>query len=693
MILTKSRDRSSQWSIWFLVSALLLCQGPVGAIGQELNAAEEPYSNRNLGEVYTETTQGDLMVGLGESDITPPWPVQLLYGADEKVTDFYDRTKAKVMILEASGEKFAIIEYDIIGIEKETAEYIKDYVEERTGLQGRHMILAGTHNHSYTSTRNDRVRDFIAEKTVKAVSEAEESMFAGQIGIGKTNVREDLPLNRAELNGEANSRLYVMRIEDQDGYLRGVHYNFGVHPTIFTEWGSTVGQLGPEWPGYVNRYVHMRKKLDLLYKQYEEKVNVDVEPWVMFSEGVAGDQEPRRSDIHILGEREPDSKVFAEKLAWEVLDLIEKIETTPTVEMEMSSKVIELNRRNEGKYQTLLQTLAINNSVIATIPGELNVGLGRSFIEHSPYENNILVTLAEDGIGYIVQEHLAHERVTYQSKGVDFEPHYGEKIIDESLQLIDPSHQPSQKRDPDEFLGGISGTVEYEGENTVAVGAKRMPSGPNYAGGFWGRRTVVDEDGSWEIDGLAPGQLYLYVVETDAENPRPTEFKSGFEDVKDLVIGYPVRVKPQKTTKNVNFEFPADYMKTDVQSLALDDASLRVNEYSVSGRVEIEGTRAPDEELVVGAYPAQLRYRSLNSYLRDPVLTTVAEKDGSFSFESMPPGAYRLMAYIDVNENGLQEGIDLTTRPEESPVISIETLSGNVVDNPDRGGSTIIRDP
>jgi uncharacterized protein (DUF2141 family) len=132
-------------------------------------------------------------------------------------------------------------------------------------------------------------------------------------------------------------------------------------------------------------------------------------------------------------------------------------------------------------------------------------------------------------------------------------------------------------------------------------------------------------------------------------------------------------VKPQKTTKNVNFEFPADYMKTDVQSLALDDASLRVNEYSVSGRVEIEGTRAPDEELVVGAYPAQLRYRSLNSYLRDPVLTTVAEKDGSFSFESMPPGAYRLMAYIDVNENGLQEGIDLTTRPEESPVISIET--------------------
>lgn len=653
--------------------------------------SDDPYADRSVGEAYTEDAQGNLRVGLAEADITPTWPVQMLYGADDETTEFYDRTKAKILILEASGEKFAVIEYDIIGIEKEAAEFIKEYVEERTGLEKRHIILAGTHNHSYTSTRNDRVRDFIAEKTVKAVSEAEDNMFSGRIGIGKKNVREDLNLNRALLDGESNSRLYVMRIEDQDGHLRGVHYNFGAHPTIFTEWGSTQGWIGPEWPGYVNRYVHMRKKLDLLHQRYENKVNVAADPWVMFSEGAAGDQQPRRSDIQILGKREPSSKVFGEKLAWEVLNLTENIETTPTVDLEMSSKVIELNRKNGEVYQTLLQTLAINNSLIATIPGEFNVGLAHDYIEKSPYENNILITLAEDGIGYIVQEHLAWEEVTYQAKSVSFEPHYAEQIIDESLKLVDPSHEVRPKGDPSAVLGSISGTVDYEGDETVAVGAKRMPSGPNYAGGFWGRRTVINEDGSWEIDSLAPGQLYLYVVETDAQQPRPPEFKSGYEDVKDLVIGYPVNVKPQKETKNINFEFPEDYMETNVESIELNDESLRVDGYTLSGKIDVEGSVSSDEEVVVGVYPAKLMYRSLNSYLREPVLTTVANEDGEFTFNSLPPGEYRVVSYIDINNNDLQEGIDITTRPEDSPVISIKgSLENNAIDSPYQGSSEVI---
>lgn len=673
--------------------------GAVGARGtntaraQDGDLVETPYSDRSPEQVYTKEAEGNLRVGLGEADITPTWPVQLPYGADSKTSESYGKTKVKALLLEVSGNKFVMLGYDVIGIGKEESEHIKSSISKNSEIKKRNIIISATHNHSYPRVSKEKIRNFVTSKSIEAVKEANENIFSGRIGINKKNVREDISLNRADLNGEANTRLYVMKIEDEEGILRGVHYNFGVHPTIFTEWGGTQGKVGPEWPGYVNMYVRMRKKLDLAYRKYEEKGGHDVEPWIMFSQGAAGDQEPRRADVRMLGKREAGSKVFAEKLAWEVIDLLEQTETKSNVSLKMRSKTIDLRREGEEEYRTLLQSLSIDNSLIATIPGELNVGLARDFIRESPFQNNLLVTIAGDYVGYIVQDHLVWERVTYQAKSVGFAPHYAERIIDESLKLADPTHQVRPRRTPDTVLGSLSGTVDYDGEHTVAVGVKRMPSGPNYAGGFWGRRTVIDENGNWKIDDLAPGQLYLYVVETDDQQPRPTEFKSGFDDIRELVVGHPVRVAPQEETKNINFDIGEEYMETDVESLSLNASSLEVQEYTLSGRVEVNGRTSAGEEVIVGVYPARLMYRSLNSYLRDPVLTTTADEKGAFTFDSLPPGRYRVVSYVDINGNGLQEGIDVHTRPEDSPVVRIRGSSnGNFVDNPYGGRSAVMFD-
>ena len=667
-------------------------QGPNTARGQDSAPPENPYSDRSPEQVYMEEAEGTLRVGLGEADITPTWPVQLPYGADSKTSESYGKTKVKALLLEASGKTFLILGYDLIGIGKKESEYIKERVSNEYKINKRNIIVSATHNHSYPRVSKKKIRNFVTDKSIEAVKDATKNIFSGKIGISKKNVQKNISLNRAELNGEANSRLYVIKIEDQEGNLRGVHYNFGVHPTIFTEWGSTQGKVGPEWPGYVNMYVRMRKKLDLAYRKYEEKGNHDVEPWIMFSQGAAGDQEPRRAGLRILGEREARSKVFAEKLAWEVIDLLEQTETTSSVSLKMRSKTIDLRRDGGEEYRTLLQSLSINNSLIATIPGELNVGLARDFIQESPFQNNLLVTIAGDYIGYIVQDHLVRERVTYQAKSVGFEPHYAERIIDASLKLADPTHQARPGRTSDPVLGSLSGTIDYDGEHTVAVGVKRMPSGPNYAGGFWGRRTVIDEDGNWKIDDLAPGQLYLYVVETDDQQPRPTEFKSGFDDIRELVVGYPVRVTSQEETTNVNFDIGEEYMETDIKSLRLNPSSFEVQEYTLSGRVEVNGRTSASEEVVVGVYPARLMYRSLNSYLREPVLTTTADEEGAFTFDSLPPGRYRVVSYVDINGNGLQEGIDVHTRPADSPVVRIGGANENLVDTPYRGPSAVIFD-
>lgn len=661
------------------------------AEAQNAETSEGPYSDRSPESVYSESAEGKLRIGLGEADITPTWKAQLPYGADSKTDKLYDETKVKALILEAQSKNFALLEYDAIGIGKDETNSIKENISRSTKLKEKNIIIGATHNHSYPRVEKKRVKEYVSKKSVRAVKVAMKNKFIGRIGIGKKHVAEDISLNRALLGGKSNTRLYLMKIEDENGDLKGIHYNFGVHPTIFTEWGNTQGMIGPEWPGYVNEYVRMRKKLDLLFKKYQKKGTHDVDPWVMFSQGAAGDQEPRRSDITIHGERAHGSKVFAEKLSQEVLSLLESVETTSTVKMRMRSKTLDLQRTDGKTYRTLLQSLAINNSIISTIPGELNYGLARDFIQDSPYENNILVTVSGDYIGYIVQDYLAWEEVTYQAKSIAFEDNYGERIIDESLQLVDPSHRVSPERDPGSFVGSISGTVDYEGDHTVAVGVKRMPSGPNYAGGFWGRRTVINEDGSWHIDSLSPGQFYIYVVETDQANPSPSEFKSSFEDIRDLIVGYPVEIGLREDKSNVNFQIQEDYMENGVESLGINDSSITADGYSLRGRLSIKGDPDENAEVSVGVYPAQLSYRSLVSYLRNPILETTAGPEGEFSFGGLTPGRYRLVAFSDLNNNGLKESVDMHTNPQDSPVVVIGSPVGNQsIDNPRRGESRVI---
>ncbi len=618
------------------------------------------------------SVRGIPYVGFGEASITPDWPVRLSYGRQQPTTARYDEAMVHVMLIEVKDKVFGLLEFDVIGIRRGDSQYIKQQVGQAADIPPENLMVAATHNHSYPRAYKDTIRNFMTQRAIEAARNARKSMFEARIGTGKTYAREDLNLNRAELNGISNPLLYVMRIENAGGHLKGLHYNYGTHPTIFTEWGHNRGQMGPGWPGYVNHYVSMRKKLDLLFRRYEFKEAIDAGPFVMFSEGAAGDQQPRRSDIMLHGKQEHRSKVFGEKLAREVLGVLEGTSTDSLVDMELKSQTIQLPLRNGKTRKSLLQTLVIDSTALVTIPGELGVDLAYRFEEESPYEKNILITNANDYIGYIVPEKLAWERVTYQAKGDYYHPHYGEHIIDRALAMLNPSHDSKQPVDPDTLFGSIQGTVDYEGKNTVGVGVMRKPSNPNYAGGFWGQRTVIDEEGHWKIDSLMPGTFYIYLGEADPEQPRPRRLKSGYDDIRDLMYGYPVTVKANETTKGVYFDITENYTETNVERISWKAASFEVSGFSISGSVQIEGTLSNDESLQVGVYPADLHYRMLLDFLQDPVLSVQAEEDGTFEIKSLPPGRYRLAVILDVNRNGIPEKkIDHIIPPRESPIFKI----------------------
>ena len=651
------------------LAALLLLVGGVRA-----------QSSADQGEastpVYAAEAEGMVRVGFGQVSIQPREPAVLSYGADTPTTAAYDSVSVHALLLEVADLQVMLLEFDVIGIGRRSAERIRTAVAEKTGLDPRHLIVAATHNHSYTRAYKDDITRLMARQGAEAAQAALRSAFPAQVGVGETQAREDLNLNRAELDGPVNAALYVLRVEDrQTGALRGLMYNYGTHPTIFTEWGQNQSQFGPDWPGYVSEYVQARKRLDLLYERYAHKRAVDASPFVMFAQGAGGDQQPRRSDVTTWrGEERAPKQVFMEDLAEEVLRALEGIPASARAEMAFRSTPVRLCTQGGETREVLVQALTLNDAAFVTVPGELGVALAERLRAASPFEKNVLITNANDYIGYIVREPLAREKVTYQAKGVRFDPHYGAQLMDAGLKLLDPDYQPLGPRGPASVSASLSGTVDYDGENVVAVGVKRIPAPPNYAGGFWGRRTVVGPDGRFEIDSLAAGTLYLYAVEADPQQPAPRRMKSGYRDLDTLMYGQPVQMEEGEAVENVRVQLGNQRTHTDVSSLSLRTETLSVEGQRVRGRLRVEGT--PEQAIRVSLYPAELRYRKLETLMARPVAWAAAGDDGRFEIDEVPPGRYRLGAWLDVNANDLPErGIDVITSPQASPVVEVPGLA------------------
>ncbi len=652
-------------------------QGKAKKAGAESKTVDSTlYPSLNQNGPYKLKANGPVTVGFGEASILPNFPMVMSYGSDEPTKNFYDTAKVKVLLLDVDGVKLAWLEYDVIAVQNEQAEKIKDTIARHTSLKKRHIIVSATHNHSYGRTHKEKVYRLMAGRGIQATQRALNSRFPARIGFGKRKIPRDLNLNRAEANGLANPLLYVIKITDTAGHLQGVHYNYGSHPTVFTEWGSSRGKIGPNWPGYVNHFVKQRKRLDLLYKRYDQKHGIDTDPFVMFSEGSAGDQQPRNTDVFFHGQRQPGQKVFMERLARQVVQLLENTDTRRKADLHFQAQTHQMDMKNGDQYMTLLQTLVINQTALVTIPGELNVRLGYKFEKHSPYQNNILITNSDDYTGYIVREEMALEQVTYQSKGVPFNPFFGERMVNEALQMLMPGYKPNKPTDPEKLYGAISGKVEYTGDNKIAIGAMRKPATPNYGGGFFGQRTVVGPDGTFKIDSLTPGQFYLYAMETNPDNPAPNELKSGFSDIRNLTYGRPVSVSAQQTTQNVNFRFQENSTKSPVSNLKLNDSSLSAKGYQVEGNISFQGELGEEDVIEIHVYPAKRAYKHLELFMKAPFYKTKANDYGYFTIEGLPRGDYQVAAYLDVNHNQLVEtDIDKLTDPLQSPVIRIGNQS------------------
>ncbi len=624
-------------------------------------------------------TSGEIYIGLSSKSIAPTWPVILPYGKQIPLLDFYNRNIfCKVATIEVDKLELLLIACDVIGFRKTDANYIKTAIEEKFGIKKDFIILAATHNHSYPRVSDQKIREYLKEKIIEAVNEALNTKFRAKIGFGKMKLPAWMNVNRARPDGAVDTTLYVIRIDEGDA-IRGIIFNFPSHPnTHTTAWGGKVpGKIGPEWPEYVRKYIETYIDREQMFNLYPHTEFRDV--FTMFLLGAAGDLQPSLTIYRYKGKIVDRKRAFVEMLGDYVIDLVNKVKTKAKVDLRYKwaniripikpefverikkalkeGKVPEPYRKEyeiyakTGSCETIIQALILNNACICTAPGEVTADLGIEFQRRAGYEYPILVTVANDYLGYFVSELMGVENIRYEAQGSFLCAERGRLLINSLLTLVNPKAELLREVNPDRDMGNIEGVIEYEGEGELFVGIKRECNTPSYgeppAAPFLGRRVKVSDNGYFKFDKVAPGIVYLYADVVLSKETRP----------KLLMWGEPIRVKAGETTK-VHIKIPKDFCGKYIEELKITD--VLIDGYSIICKLNIKGKVQKGDIIRGWLFRLKDVYSHHKTFIYHPLNEAIRESNNTYIFNNVLPDDYAIFFWVDVNRNNRMEfGVDI----------------------------------
>jgi len=209
---------------------------------------------------------GTLKIGLGDTIITPRENLQLRgFARSQMATGTHDDLHVRSLVVEDSaGKSVCIMSLSIVYLDRELVERIRREINEKTGIPENAILLSCTHTHAgpFVEEAPDSYREFLVTQSVKSVTDAWESRFPGRLGIDSTEVME-LGRNRRRLlygGVHPDPQVALIKIEDLDGELKGVLFNYGCHPSSL-DWQNRL--YSEDWPYYS-------------IKGLEEKLGADV---------------------------------------------------------------------------------------------------------------------------------------------------------------------------------------------------------------------------------------------------------------------------------------------------------------------------------------------------------------------------------------------------------------------------------
>lgn len=361
-----------------------------------------------------------MKIGTATTIISPPLPIQLAGHKGERIgTAVGDDLFAKAIALSENDITLIIISIDLLWLDRSHVSIIRELIREVVDIPTSNILVACTHTHSGPDTLD--WYDFappvdqewlalllrrIASTGIDATLHCEEASIdsiTSSVPIAMNRrLRDEEGRIRLRPNpdGPTDQRFTIIRFRAHDDRIIATILHHAVHPVVL---GADSLRISGDWCGVACSLVE--KQLGCT---------------ALFLNGAAGDQNP----TIWTGRSYDEMQQMAERVAAAALELIDTpfaAEQNQTLgalaaDLRVASTphpylIKAQGRRSEpdGTITFEVQAMKIGPITLVTSPGECLIDTGKAIVEPFTGQPVLIVSYANDYIGYLPLPHIFDE--------------------------------------------------------------------------------------------------------------------------------------------------------------------------------------------------------------------------------------------------------------------------------------------
>lgn len=210
-----------------------------------------------------------LKAGVAETDLSPPTGASLGgYPHHDRLNEgVHDPLMGSCIYLHDGTTELALVCTDLLLYSKQEVRQVREAVAEATGMPAGHIMVTASHSHSSprTAPRLDRdgvenivqpdpaYQEEVRRKLTACVIEAREGAFEAKLGTGRGYCGREQGVggNRHHPQGPADPEVWVIGVQDSSGAWRGCLVKYALHPTVLHSDNLLVSA---DYPGYIRSY-------------------------------------------------------------------------------------------------------------------------------------------------------------------------------------------------------------------------------------------------------------------------------------------------------------------------------------------------------------------------------------------------------------------------------------------------------
>lgn len=398
------------------------------------------------------TARGPLRAGAAKVDITPQDLTGLTNLWGLPFEGVHDPIYLRALVVDNGLNTAAIVAADLVEFGDTRA--VRERVEQELGIPADHILLTASHDHNAPRAgkvtpgataqaggpATEKYTEFVYAQVVAALRQAQGALQPARVGLGRgaadVNTNRDLFTPQgwtigANPAGPSDKTVWGVRFESLSAEPIAILINYAVHSVVLGPQNTLVtGDIAGAAERYIEQY-------------YQERV---VALWTI---GAAGDQNPKyagwdtsldrwdRGSGYILADAQ--GAIIGE----EVIRAVSQIETmTSDVRLAAEQRVVScparVPLRNGTQVQRvdsidlLLGLILINQIAITAVSGEVVTNIYQHLKKVSPFTNTLMVTIANDRLGYILDE-AGYDTPTFAAMATPLERGHAEAAIIHNL--------------------------------------------------------------------------------------------------------------------------------------------------------------------------------------------------------------------------------------------------------------------